>query len=289
MAVSAGEDRTVVKIYVCCHKRFAVPAHPMLEPIQVGAALAEQHFPGFAADDTGDNISSRNRSYCELTAQYWAWKNAEADYVGFFHYRRYLYPDPAARRPYRIEARPTEELLARLGYDGFPGLIKGCDLILPKSENMYVSVREHYAAAPFHHGKDLALIERILRERHPDYAEAAEAYLSGSQLYFGNIFIMRQEVFRDYCRWLFPLLEEFDRRSDTSGYSAQEARVDGYLAERLLGVYYVRHRGTLKTMELPRVHFDAMEGGPDWKKRLIARLLPPGTKRRAVVKKWKNS
>lgn len=41
-------------------------------------------------DDEGDNISERNKTYCELTAQYWAWKNEEADYYGFFHYRRYL-------------------------------------------------------------------------------------------------------------------------------------------------------------------------------------------------------
>ena len=42
-------------------------------------------------DDEGDNISNKNKTYCELTAQYWAWKNMEADYYGFFHYRRYFH------------------------------------------------------------------------------------------------------------------------------------------------------------------------------------------------------
>lgn len=42
-------------------------------------------------DNEGDNISDRNRMYCELTAYYWAWKNdTQADYYGFWHYRRYM-------------------------------------------------------------------------------------------------------------------------------------------------------------------------------------------------------
>ena len=91
-----------IKLFVCCHRPCEVPGHPLLVPLQVGAALADGHFAGFVHDDTGDNISHKNRSYCELTGQYWAWKNAEADYYGFFHYRRYLYPDQTAGRPYRI-------------------------------------------------------------------------------------------------------------------------------------------------------------------------------------------
>ena len=38
----------------------------------------------------GENIYPKNPDYCELTAQYWAWKNIDCDYYGFFHYRRYL-------------------------------------------------------------------------------------------------------------------------------------------------------------------------------------------------------
>lgn len=273
-----------IKVFVSYHQPSPVPEHPLLVPIQVGASLAEERFPGFLRDDQGENISRKNRSYCELTAQYWAWKNVRADYYGFFHYRRYLYPDVNAKWPYRIEGAPTGEVLDKLGYERFATLISQYDLILPKGEDMRVPVREHYAGAPFHHKRDLELVEEIVRERHPEYAAAMESYFSGTRCYFGNIFIMSGLVFEDYCAWLFSILEEFDRRADTGGYSAQEKRVDGYLAERLLGVYAVKHR-QLRTLELPRAHFieDPTERR---KKKLVNFLLPPGSVRRSKIKGW---
>lgn len=272
-----------IKIFVSCHKSFPVLDNRLLCPIHVGAALSDERISGYLRDDIGENISHKNRRYCELTGQYWAWKNAAADYYGFFHYRRYLYPDAQAHRPYLLRAEPSEKVLQQLGYDRFSALIEQYDLIAPIGENMYISVRDHYATAPYHHGKDLALVEMILREKYPEYAEAAETYLSETVCYFGNIYIMAQQVFNDYCRWLFDILEEFDRRSDTSGYGTQELRVDGYLAERLFGVYYTHWREKLRCLELPRVHFE-----PNvllrCKRKIINALLPPGSERRARMK-----
>lgn len=274
-----------IKLLVCCHRPSRVPEHPLLLPVQVGAALVEERFPGFARDDCGENISEKNRAYCELTALYWAWKNVDAEWCGLFHYRRYLYPDTGAHRPYRLAGEPTEELLDALDYDRFAPLLAGCDLVVPRPEEMYVSVREHYAAAPFHHRRDLELVEEILRQRYPEDAAALDAYFSGTEHYFGNICIMRRPVFQDYCAWLFSILEEFDRRADVSGYGPQERRVNGYLAERLLGVYCTRRKaeGKLRILELPRVHF-IPDAGERRKKKLELALLPAGSRRRAWIK-----
>ncbi len=270
-------------MFVCCHQPTEVPDHPLLAPIQVGAALAGSHFAGFLWDDTGENISIKNRSYCELTAQYWAWKNVKADYYGFFHYRRYLYPDQSAPKPYRIEEKASQAALERLGYSRFEEVICQYDMLLPKGENMYLPVREHYANAPFHYREDLKTVEEIVRDNYSAYRPAIEEYLSSTICYFGNIFIMKQSVFQDYCAWLFPVLEEFDRRADILSYSSQEQRVDGYLAERLLGIYGMHHRGNLRMIELPRVHFI-----PDGRERRIKKvlnlILPPGSRRRSLVK-----
>lgn len=275
-----------IQLFVCCHQPSPVPEHPLLNPIQAGAALADAHFPGFLHDDTGENISQKNRSYCELTAQYWAWKNINADYYGFFHYRRYLYPDVNARRPYLIAQAPTLPLLEKLGYGRFGELIPQYDVILPKGEDMHLPAWKHYAQAPFHRGEDLELVQKILLERHPEFAGAAEEYLNGSLCYFGNIFIMGKEIFRDYCAWLFPMLAEFDARADTSGYSPQERRVDGYLAERLLGIYaaWLCRAGGVRMLELPRVHF-VPDGKERRNMRLLNILLPPGGRWRALGKR----
>lgn len=275
-----------IKIFVCCHRPEAVPEHPLLVPIQVGAALADTHFPGFLHDDMGDHISEKNRSYCELTAQYWAWKNVQADYYGFFHYRRYLYPDIHAKQPYQLAQSPSANLLNRLNYDSFAGLIRDYDLILPKSENMHVPVRDHYAAAPFHDAGDLRLLENLIRRDTPEYAAALHAYLSGTNCYFGNIFIMKRPVFRSYCAWIFSLLAEFDRYVQKGCVSPQAQRVDGYLAERLLGIYAAAFRagGGGKLLELPRIHFERCPKKM-WKRRTLNLVLPPGTRRRALIKK----
>lgn len=274
-----------IKLFVCCHQPAAVPEHPLLVPIQVGAALADAHLSGFLHDDAGENISHKNRSYCELTAQYWAWKNVEADYYGFFHYRRYLYPDLKAKCPYCIAREPSAELLDEMGYDQFAELIEKYDLILPKSENMYITVREHYSNAPFHHMEDLERTGQIVRLRYPEYGPAVEEYLSGARCLFGNIYIMKKWLFQDYCGWLFPVLEEFDQQADTSRYTPQERRVDGYLAERLLGIFAAYHR-ELKRLELPRVHF--IENlGELYKRRAINFFLPPGSLRRSRIKSLK--
>ena len=277
-----------VKIFVSCHQADqTVPPHPLLAPIQVGAALSDEKFPNFIHDDAGENISRKNKEYCELTAQYWAWKNADADFYGFFHYRRYLFPDSHAKQSciYTIKARPTLELLDLLGYEEFYDIIEPHDLIVPRRENMHISVRKHYALAPNHHKDDLDIIEQIIEEKYPEYRQAKDTYFSDSFCYFGNIFIMRKDLFRFYCQWLFSILAQFESEKDISQYSAAEKRVAGYLGERLLGVFvtYLQQNSNINILELPRVHFE---------NNLIKRnrqiffnfILPPGSRRRARVK-----
>ena len=78
-----------IKIIIASHKKYQTAEEEMYVPIQVGAEVKEK-IEGYIQDNTGDNISTKNPYYCELTGLYWAWKNLDADYIGLVHYRRYL-------------------------------------------------------------------------------------------------------------------------------------------------------------------------------------------------------
>lgn len=52
------------------------------------------------------------------------------------------------------------------------------------------------------------------------------------------MFIMRKDVFFRYCEWLFPILQECERRINLLDYNIDELRVIGHLGERCLGIFY---------------------------------------------------
>ena len=78
------------KILVCCHKKGDFPSDNIYIPIHCGKAISNVEL-NIQEDNRGDNISSKNPNYCELTALYWAWKNLKnVNYIGLVHYRRFF-------------------------------------------------------------------------------------------------------------------------------------------------------------------------------------------------------
>ena len=62
-----------IKILIATHKKYWMPNNPCYLPLHVGRKGKQDL--GYTGDDTGDNISSKNANFCELTGIYWAWKN----------------------------------------------------------------------------------------------------------------------------------------------------------------------------------------------------------------------
>lgn len=60
-----------IKIFVCHHKDTPVFKNKIITPIHSGCALADIELAGMIGDNSGDNISHKNNSWCELTVLYW--------------------------------------------------------------------------------------------------------------------------------------------------------------------------------------------------------------------------
>ena len=264
-----------IKIYISCHKDCFVPEHPFLFPIQVGCAISEKRLPFALHDDEGENISSKNKMYCELTAQYWAWKNdTDADYYGFWHYRRYMsfsdkklahsffgdvdidYLDDQSLKMLNLDEKIMAEKIRQFD------VIATTPCYLKKLNKMLKSNRQQYEQTPYQYKEDLDVMLEIIKEKYPDYYDIANWYLDKSPLgYYCNMFIMKKELFQVYSEWLFTILFEHEKRRDYTDYSVQGYRVSGYLGERLFAIWYLhlQKTGKYKTCDLQRTLFKNVE------------------------------
>ena len=271
MFVTPSQSQThSITVLVSMHKPAASFESRILRPIQVGAKNAAHRMENMLHDDEGDNISELNPSYCELTAQYWAWKHVDADYIGFCHYRRYfdLSGKAHAQNPYGEIVAEAIDASSQLEYglddSNIMRFVEGNDVIvteikdLRKMAGRFSTPREHYQAARHLNDRDFDLMIETIGELAPDYAQDADAYLAGNHSCFCNMFIMKRELFQRYCAWLFPILEATVVKMNTETYSIEGLRTPGHLAERLLNIFLIHERrvdNNLRLREIPCVLF----------------------------------
>jgi len=265
------------KIFMCTHKEVdLIP--PLCVPVLGGSALREP-ISGIMSDD-GENgsISEKNPSYCELTVQYYAYKNEDCDYYGFCHYRRFFGTHGATCLPYLAVKKPKISLLA--SKEEITALLDSYDIIAPRTEDVGLTVYEKYASSKHHFINDLDAFLEIINKKAPFLAPYAKEYMESRKQYFCNMFIMPKEIFFEYSKLLFSLLEDFDKIKTPHG-SFQADRTNGYLGERFLGIYltYLGAQGK-KIYHLPRI-----DAYTTLKKRLAFRLFPPESKRRLKLKR----
>lgn len=254
-----------IKIIVATHKKYWMPNDDVYLPIHVGKEGKKDL--GYIGDNTGNNISVKNANYCELTGLYWAWKNIKTDYIGLCHYRRYF----ASKNIYTNNIKKKKAVILRR--EDYEKLLKKYDIILPVKRNYYIeTVRSQYEHA--HNKRDLDETERIVAEIYPEYSEAFEKIMGKTKLHILNMFVMRKEVFNQYCCWLFDILFELEKRIDVSNYNQYDARVFGFISERLFNVWIEEQQ--LKIKEVPIVFLEKQ----NWPKKVAGFL-----KRKFIIKR----
>lgn len=222
-----------IKILVACHKAdLNIRQDDIYMPIQVGKALHPELDLGFQCDNTGDNISEKNGSYCELTALYWAWKNLkDVDYIGLCHYRRYFdfkTLGTSVRIVNYTEFKQSQDFdvpISRLRTD---------KVILPSFWSSPNSIWTNFSSHVM--TQDLYILYKIIAKYSPEYLTVFEKYLIGNRRTGYNMFIMSFTNFQLYCEWLFFILDKVEKCVKLSSYISYQ-RLFGYLGEILLPVY----------------------------------------------------
>ena len=261
--------QTDIKIFISTHRNDVYfPDNEYFYPIQVGTTK-DKCYPDILHDNEGDNIADKNSSYCELTAQYYAFKNVDAEYYGFFHYRRYFnfsdtkYPDTI--KPFicgDVLAKDNrEKYLERFQVNeaAIEKCISGYDYIAPVMINASdgLSIYEQYANSIDHYISDLDTVLDIIKADYPKIYPYAMDYIHNHKSYLCNMFIMKKDLFIEYSSFLFDVLRKHEDLCDMSDYSPVARRVSGYLGERLCGIYLSYLKGSgYKGKELQRVFFE---------------------------------
>lgn len=206
-----------VKILIACHKPGSVYEDNVYTPIHVGRTISNctEDMNCMIGDNTGDNISEKNPYYSELTAQYWAWKNLNVEYVGLCHYRRFF-----------------ENIITNDNVDTILGNHKDVLSITPIHEKYRNSLRLVRASCL----EDYQIFMYSLKKTHPDYYETAKEYLSKGIVVPFNMFVMKKQLFDSFAQWQFDILFEMEKYVRFSPYS-RARRVFGYYAEMLLPIY----------------------------------------------------
>ena len=214
------------KIIVATHKKYDFPEDDIYMPLHAGKALAQDLDLGIPGDDTGDNISSENRTFCELTCLYWAWKNLPPDIeiVGLCHYRRYFAGSLPFGKKSILSGAELEKLLAEV------------PVVVPTKRKYYIeSNYSQYSHA--HHEEDLRAVRNIFARKYSGYMGMYRRVMRATSGHRYNMFIMRRRIFDAYCSWLFEILFDLRAKLDISNYSDYDRRVFGFVGERLLDVW----------------------------------------------------
>ena len=228
--------------------------NPLYVNVRCGAVFDKRENVDMLGDDTGDNISEKRNMYNELTVQYWAWKNIDADYYGFCHYRRYLSfaekfekTDEWAKtgisvnsivrkyinanfikaynlnQKYMIEEISKYDIITTDAIDFFQQYgVKNNEATIDKGTGWHK--KEHFIA-----------VRNIIEEKFNKYLKYYDQYMNSKDGHYYHMFIMKKDYFYMYCEFVFGVLFELEKlKIDTTYLSINQSRFYGTTAERLL-------------------------------------------------------
>ena len=193
--------------------------------------------------DENSKLKDMDRAYGEISKFYHVYnlyKNRKmfSKYIGFNHYRRYF--------SFLDEIPDLEQIFNEY------------DVILIKTFHLHgkneATLRQNYCK--YHLCKNFDEMIEIIKDKRPEYYEAAIEASNSDVFYQCNMFIMKKQDFINFSEFMFEILFEFDKRhnfktaKDLEIYMKQyfhgkkalfQVRAQGFLSERISTIFYRKY------------------------------------------------
>lgn len=231
-----------MSIYIITHKQYKqlINQPKNYKILLVGVDVGNVGLPSYLKDNSGINISNRNKSFCELTGEFWAWKNKSDKIVGFNHYRRYF-----VNENFKIHKILPPNFLREKKVER---MLESYDIILPEKVDLGgKTVRQQFNY--YHDSKAWDELRIIINKKYPEYMVDLNWVEEQKKEYCYNMFITKRKTFDSYFSWLFSILFILEKEIDISKYDNYNQRMFGFVAERLLNVWV--HHNSLRVKECP--------------------------------------
>lgn len=224
---------------------------------------------GIQKDIIGETRSCKHPLYSEYSGVYWLWKNVNAEYKGMLHHRRFFternksFSFLCLRRMKNIYNRLRSVIkpypfgwnqmiecnndvlynkMANEFIENINNAIEKVDIIVPKPIHYYITtVKTHFDQ---YIGRDLLQTTRVvLKENHPEYYYIFEDCLCGNILYYANLEIMKNNLFDEYCNFVFSTFDSIEEKLVSSGLYIDPikekslSRSFGYIGELLTSTF----------------------------------------------------
>lgn len=230
--------QNLLSIMVCFYRSInLIPKNEAYFNIQCGAAETGIDLP-MQKDDTGDNISSRNRYWSEITGLYWYFKNIadKPKYIGLCSYRRFFNFSQNTGAPIKIIPSAKAEEINQIHLPDMDDVFSKYDIVLPVPYTFAYNFNK--ICIKNYNPKDFDILKEIISEISPSYLKAYDEVYYNKRLQIShNMFIMKNKDFDEYCSWVFSILLEAEKRIHPENYPISQVRVFGYMHEVLLAVF----------------------------------------------------
>lgn len=221
--------------------------NPYMVPIQVGRAVENEPYMGgklsfddiqwlherMIGDDTGDNISHKNREFDVLTAYWWVWKHykeiGNPKYIGFFAHRKWF--------QVHFNGKNYVGIVDKESAEAYLALLKKHRVIV---HSWFAQGGFVYNYHMQHNISDLNAMMRIIARKYPEMRKAMFKVLYGQQSEpVFNFWIMEKELAFDYFEKLFDVMFELEKEigEEVIQRDWEQRRAYGYLAERFYAIW----------------------------------------------------